>query len=506
MYRVISQPTGLPYALYKAEQARSLDQYIIEKYGIPSLVLMQRAGTAAWQAAQKQWPHLKDITVICGLGNNGGDGYVFAYLALAAGCQVRVLQVGDPSKLTPDTLNMSNQYQLFGGKIYNFHELPARTDLIVDAVFGTGLSREITDGNWVKIIEDINEHPAPKLAIDIPSGLNADSGRIMGCAVRANLTVTFITLKRGLFTGHGPEHSGTIVFANLQVPAGIYAKEILTAKRINWQLQSKRLKPRSRSAHKGHFGHVLIIGGAPGMGGALKLAGMAAARCGAGLVSLATYPGQAAIIGTDYPELMCHEIANPTLLEPLLQRATVVVIGPGLGQTSWAKQMLEKVLTVPQPLIVDADAINLLATKEVSGIARTNWILTPHPGEAARMLACSPEQIQFDRFAAIDAICRRYGGTIVLKGAGTLIQDQSGQPPAVCGDGNPGMASGGMGDLLTGTIAAFIAQGWDLDIAARMGTCLHGAAADLAAKNGERGLLASDLLPHLRTLINPVLP
>jgi ADP-dependent NAD(P)H-hydrate dehydratase / NAD(P)H-hydrate epimerase len=495
------KPAYLPHALYRATQVRELDRCAIQDHGIPGQLLMERAGAAAWRLACEQWPKLHDVTVLCGIGNNGGDGYVLARLALEDGSSVRVLQLGDPERICGDALTMRQRYQAVGGIILPFQRLPEHTDLLVDALFGTGLERAIS-GDWAAAIEAMNWHPAPILAIDIPSGLHADSGRILGVAAQAQLTMTFIGLKPGLFTGHGPDCCGVVHFAGLDVPSSVYGGEIPAAWRIDWQSQAKSLRPRPRSAHKGHFGHALLIGGAPGMSGALRLAGEAAARCGAGLVTLATHPGHAALLSLARPEMMCHGVADIAELDPLLARATVIAIGPGLGQSAWARGLLARILTAPQPLVVDADALNLLSETPVH---RNTWVLTPHPGEAARLLGGSTAQIGQDRFAAVCALQAHYDGVVVLKGAGTLISGNAEQPPALCSDGNPGMASGGMGDLLTGLIAGFIAQGWTLGDAARLGVCLHAAAADRAAlEGGEHGLLASDLFPHLRRLLNPV--
>lgn len=258
------------------------------------------------------------------------------------------------------------------------------------------------------------------------------------------------------------------------------------------------LPRRPRSSHKGDYGHVLVVGGDYGMAGAVRLAGEAAVRTGSGRVSIATRPDHAAVIAAARPELMCHGVAGPRDLRLLLQRASIVAIGPGLGQSAWARDLLAAVLQTSLPLVVDADALNLLAQEPVS---RHQWVLTPHPGEAARLLAVTPEQIQGDRIRAVTALQQRYGGVSVLKGMGSLVCTPS--SISVCDAGNPGMASGGMGDVLTGIIAGLSAQGLSLDNAACVGVYIHARAGDRAAQEGERGLLASDLMPYLRTLLNP---
>ena len=258
------------------------------------------------------------------------------------------------------------------------------------------------------------------------------------------------------------------------------------------------LPPRSRASHKGDYGHVLVVGGDHGMAGAVRLAGEAAARTGSGLVSIATCLVHAAAIAAARPELMCHGVECARDLRPLLQRASVVAIGPGLGQSAWARDMLAAVLQTHLPLVVDADALNLLAQEPTR---RDDWILTPHPGEAARLLGITTEQIQADRLHAVQTLQQRYGGVCVLKGAGSLVCAP--ESIALCEVGNPGMASGGMGDVLTGIIAALLAQGLSLVDAACAGVYIHAKAGDRAAQDGERGLLASDLMPYLRPLVNP---
>lgn len=499
MYNIIPTTDQLPYALYRAAQVRALDNHIIQQHNIPGIELMERAGNFAWNIAQKYWSSLRNITVICGVGNNGGDGYVVARLAMVAGLTVKVLQLGNIQRISGDALAMMQQYQALGGKIEPFETLPMRTDLIVDAIFGTGLERDIS-GIWAAAIEAINEHSAPVLALDIPSGLNADTGKIMGCAVKAQLTVTFIALKQGLFTADGSECCGKIKFASLDVPALAYRTELPSARRIDWQRFAGTLSLRPKNSHKGHFGHVLIVGGLPGMSGAVLLAAIAALRCGAGLVTIATHPQHSYCLNVNYPEIMCCGITNPEDLTPLLTRATVIVIGPGLGQSIWAIDLLHKVFSTSKPLIVDADALNFLS---LNPFQRNNWILTPHPGEAARLLNCTTTEIQHNRFFALTSLQECYNGIIVLKGAGTLISNNSHKSIAVCSDGNSGMASGGMGDVLTGVIASFVAQGWDLEDAACMGVSLHAATADkVAFTRGERGMLASDLFAYFPELLN----
>jgi NAD(P)H-hydrate epimerase len=279
----------------------------------------------------------------------------------------------------------------------------------------------------------------------------------------------------------------------------VYRDRRAAAYRIDLAQYKELLAPRARASHKGHFGHVLVIGGERGMAGAPRMAGEAAARVGAGLVSVATRASHAAFVNAARPELMVHPIEEPAELQPLLRKATVVAIGPGLGQTDWSRGMLGAVLESDKPKVIDADGLNLLA---LDPACRADWVLTPHPGEAARLLNIDTPAVQNDRFEAASKLQAKYGGVCVLKGAGTVIC--SGERIAVGTAGNPGMASGGMGDVLTGVIASLLAQGVSAREAAELGACLHASAADhAAAKGGERGLLATDLFAHLRSLANP---
>ncbi len=479
---------------------RVLDRIAIEQHAIPGLTLMTRAGTAVFAALRRRWPRARRLAVVCGVGNNAGDGYVVARLAREAGWQVAVCLIGDKTRLAGDALAACHALGSAGVAPQPFEaDAIDQADVVVDALFGTGLDREAT-GEWRAAIEAINGSGRPVVAIDIPSGLNADTGAVMGVAVRAAATVTFIGLKRGMFTGSGPARCGEIVFDDLQVPRDTYQHVECGTLRFDARQIPGLLPPRSRDAHKGHFGHVLIIGGDSGMPGAVCMAGEAAARVGAGLVTLATRTAHAAAIVQARPELMCHGVDAAADLRRLFARATVIAIGPGLGQSEWSRRMFAQVLDSGLPLVVDADALNILAAEPVR---RDNWVLTPHPGEAARLLSISTATVQADRFAAVRVLQERYGGVSVLKGAGTLIGGGDG-PLILCDAGNPGMASGGMGDVLTGVIAGLVAQQLALSLAASTGVWLHASAADAAARHdGERGVLASDLMPHLRRLVNP---
>ena len=461
---------------------------------------MRRAGAAAYRLLRARWPTARQLAIVCGPGNNGGDGWVIAELARRDGLRPVVVELGDHAHLGPDAA--AARASALAEQVPTTRTLDAlaRAELIVDAVFGIGLTRE-PGGEFRAAIAAINagaQRGLPVLAIDVPSGLHADTGAVLGMAVRATATITFIGVKRGLVTGAAADHVGALAFDGLGTPDSIHAGSEAAATRVSFGSLRALLPQRARTAHKGDHGHVLIVGGAPGYAGAARLAAEAALRVGAGLVSAAVHPACAAQVNAGRPEIMVHAVAGAAALAPLLKRADVVAIGPGLAQTDWSAEMFGVVRDVGLPLILDADALNLLARDPQQ---RADWCLTPHPGEAARLLGlASARDIAADRYAAAAALNARYGGVAVLKGAGSLVA-AAGRVSVIAG-GNPGMGSGGMGDVLTGVIAALCAQGLAMADAAALGAALHAAAADVAAADGERGLLASDLFAPLRRLVN----
>lgn len=489
----------LPKALYSAEQTRSLDQLAFTQCKLDSATLMARAGKAALDLIGQQWPAANNLLIFCGSGHNGGDGFELARQAAEQGLNASIVLIGNADNM-PDEVNAAFQAALAQGvkRLYLADKWPS-ADLLVDAMLGTGLSREVS-GDYAAAINKINAYTeTPVLALDIPSGLHADTGSTMGYAVTADLTLSYIGLNIGLRTHDGPAVCGQLAFADLAVPTSVYQQVTPTAETLSLHKHNALLKPRHRNSHKGHFGHVLVIGGNQGMSGAVIIAAQAAARTGAGLVTIATHPEHAAFLNATRPEIMCRGIAEATDLDELLEKATVVCLGPGLGQDDWAQILFNKVAHCDKPLVVDADALNLLSQQPFQ---RTNWVLTPHPGEAAALLGINNATVQADRLTAVTALQKRYGGVAVLKGCGSLVchGDES---VKLSPFGNPGMASGGMGDCLTGIIGGLLAQQLPLAAAAEIGVVIHGLAADNAARvNGERGLLALDLLPFVQQLLN----
>ena len=492
--------------LRTVSEVRELERLAIVHGGLPDAELMDRAGRAGFRALARRWPGVRRIAVVCGPGNNGGDGLALARRAREAGLEVRVLRAGDRRRPGPEAGAMHHALRAAGGFTEPFAAAALRgPGVIVDALFGAGLARTV-HGEPAAAIEAMNAAPAPVLALDVPSGLDPDTGRVRGVAVRASLTVTFVARKRGLCTGEGPEHCGGIEVDVLGIPPSIFECVPAAARCLDYDTlpeRSRHLGPRPRGAHKGSHGHVLVVGGERGFAGAARLAAEGAVRVGAGLVSVAVREVHAAGVSTARPEIMGHGVEEEAALEALAERATVIAAGPGLGREAWGRRMFARVLALPpRPLVVDADALNHLAAMGPAAPRREDWILTPHPGEAARLLGVSAAEVQADRFAAAAAIRGRYGGVCVLKGAGTIV-DSGGAPVGVCVNGNPGMATGGTGDVLTGVTAGLAAQGLDLAAAAALGVCVHGKAGDRAARGGERGLLAGDLVAELRGLVNP---
>ncbi|MGH8492423.1 MAG: NAD(P)H-hydrate dehydratase [Moraxellaceae bacterium] len=483
----------LPRSLYTAAQVRELDRRAIAT-GIGGYALMTRAGQAAFHLLRERWPEAARIVVLAGPGNNGGDGYVLARLAWAQHLDVKVLTVGDHEPLTGEAAEAASDATRARVPEKNWKgELPA-ADVYVDALFGTGLNKPPA-GDFAALIAALNKSGKPVLALDLPSGLHADTGAELGEAVHANATITFIGLKAGLLTAAGPARTGELFFSDLAVPASVYESVIPLARRLAAP-ELEKLGRRARDAHKGKNGHVLVVGGDHGMAGAVALTAEAALRSGAGLVSVATRPEHTALLTARRPELMCRGITQPSELTALLARADVVVLGPGLGQDEWGAAIFGAVLDAGLPMVLDADALNLLATMPER---RENWMLTPHPGEAARLLGMSVAAVQADRFAAVRELEKRYGGRIVLKGAGSLLIEEG--QLALCPYGNPGMATAGMGDVLAGVAGALHAQGLPQPLA--MAVLAHALAGDTAAKaGGERGMLASDLFPFLRQRVN----
>lgn len=488
-----------PLPLFDADALRLLEARGIAACGGDAFALMARAGQAGWRCALKHWPREQRIVVACGAGNNGGDGYVLARHAHGSGRDVRVLRLQPPA--TPLARRACDEYVAAGGRIAASAQALGNASLIVDALFGIGLSRA-PDAATTGLIEAINLHPAPVLALDVPSGIDAHRGSAPGAAIVADRTLQFVARHRGLRTGAAMDHVGELELAALDLAESLFDGIAPAALAYRPDALPGFFRLRPRDSHKGRNGHVLCIGGDHGRGGAVLLAADAALHCGAGLASVATRAVHVPALLARRPEAMAHGIEDASGIAALLARAGVVAIGPGLGQGEWGRSLFDAVLACDLPRVLDADALNLLA--QAPRRLAAHDVITPHPGEAARLLGIGTADVQRDRFAAASALCARYAAQVVLKGAGTLVASPGGTPAVICA-GNPGMAVGGMGDLLTGCIAALLAQGFAPRDAAIAGALLHAAAGDAAARDeGERGLLPSDLLRWMRRLANPV--
>ncbi|MDR6840358.1 NAD(P)H-hydrate dehydratase [Pseudoxanthomonas sacheonensis] len=489
--------------LFDTHAARLLDARATALLGGDGYALMQRAGQAAWQHLLQHWPAAQRITVVCGPGNNGGDGYVLARLAHRSGRRVKVVHLAEHVPGTELSQRACTDYVAVGGEIGIFPEVVPHGDLVVDALFGIGLSRP-PDAFATALIDAINGQPAPVLALDVPSGFDADKGSAPGKAVAASRTLQFIARHAGLHTGEALEHTGELELDGLEVPVEVFSTVEPGASLLTQEALSYWLLPRRRNTHKGESGRALCIGGDHGHGGAILLCAEAALRSGAGLLSVATRETHVPAILARRPEAMVRAVESGDELKPLFSQVDAIAIGPGLGQGDWGRAMLKLALATDKPLVLDADALNLIAAESHTfAPALADAILTPHPGEAARLLGTDTAEVQRDRFAAARAIAERYQAVAVLKGAGTIIA-APGQAPRVLDAGNPGMAVGGMGDVLTGVIVALRASGMSAFDAASAGALLHSLAGDAAAEEGERGLLPADLFFPLRRLANPV--
>lgn len=488
------------HSLYTAEQSRQLDMIARDVLGIDGYTLMKRAGQAAFDFLTQKWPLAKRLFVVCGGGNNGGDGWVVARLAHEAGLCVRVISAVDIKTLTGEAAMAYADAKMSGVVEVSFEAAIQDADVIVDGLLGTGFKGALRPA-VVDAIEWINASHLPVLSLDIPSGVPADANQAIILAVQATATLSFIGWNLSHWTGPGRAFCGEKHLFSLGVPRQAYGlcEAVATLATVE---NRRHLAERDVDAHKGHFGHVVAIGGDEGMGGAISLASRAAQRCGAGLISVVTRPLHVSGLLASAPEVMVHGIDNPAHAVGLLKSGRIALVGPGLGQRPWGQALLQRVLASRLVAVIDADALNLLSVFGVEALRTLPAaVISPHPGEAARLLGISVAEVESDRLGAARTLHRHSGAVVVLKGPGTVIDD--GEQVVICAHGNPGMASGGMGDVLSGIIAALLAQGMLPAEAARLAVVVHSAAADLLVeKEGACGLAASDLIPVVRTLLN----
>ncbi|RPI42130.1 MAG: NAD(P)H-hydrate dehydratase, partial [Betaproteobacteria bacterium] len=480
-------------------QIRAIEEHAFAQPTPPDL--MELAGRATAELARDLLPDQGgSVLVFAGPGNNGGDAFVAARYLKQWWYRVAVVFAGDPFKLPTDAAKALQAWRDCGGDVHDLVPSERRWDFVIDGLFGIGLTRELTD-KPAELVSFINELGMPVLAIDVPSGLEADSGRVMGRAVRADHTVTFLGLKPGLFTLDGPDHCGQVHLRTL----GLDASKVTEASGalLDRSLLAIALPPRKANSHKGTYGSLGIIGGAAGMAGAAWLAGRAGLRLGAGRVYVGVLDASAPALDTGQPELMVR--AADSILK--LEHVTALAVGPGMGQAAAAKGVLKNAIRAHVALVMDADALNLLAQ---DGILRravmrrpAPTVLTPHPMEAARLLGTTTAKVQESRVEAAIELARRLNCEIVLKGVGSVCASPKGSWQ-INPSGNPGLASAGQGDVLTGIIGALLAQGCDAPTALRAGVYLHGAAADalVAQGVGPLGLTASEVIDAARALLN----
>ncbi len=476
--------------LYSPESVYQLDKAAVAVDGLAEIELMQRAGRRVWRALLQRWPETARITVFAGSGNNGGDAFVVALCARTQGIAVQLLLQGDLEKQSDTSRHFTDLWRRGGGEIEKWNGQELLGEVIVDGLLGIGLQRELNP-EWRDLIDVINRHAAPRIAIDIPSGLNGLTGNAQPVAVCAQLTVTFIGAKTGQFLADGPDYCGELLFDDLGVSsrarAGIGARlEIIESCRLP--------PPRKRNTHKNHYGNLLIVGGDRGMSGAVTLAARAALRSGAGLVTALVHPDCRGDLAA-FPEIMT---LGWNALETRLAQASVVVVGPGLGDSDAAKQCLHGLHKATQPMVVDASALTAGFLKSLDS---RQLVITPHPGEAAALLSSSTSEIQADRLAASSSLVERFGATCVLKGSGTLVAGQ-GNDSAINVRGNPGMACAGMGDVLSGIVGALIGQRLAPFEAARSAVLIHALGAEnFSAERDETGLLASDVIEAIPAVV-----
>lgn len=491
----------IPTEIYSVKQVRQIEQSAFDS-GLDGAQLMARAGLAGYRLLRQRWPRRSTLIVYCGSGNNGGDGYIIGQLALQDGLNVGCIISKPPT--TKLAQQASSAYIASGGKIISdIAEFEQDDSVIVDALLGIGLHEPVREPQR-SLISTINRSQIPVLAIDIPSGIDADSGQCLGSAVRASHTLSFIGLKPGNLIAAGQTHNGELTLDHLDIPQRLFKHLVPTMRRITPAIAATELPKRSLDQHKGQCGRVLIVGGQQGMTGAVDLASKAAYRSGSGLVQVAFIDNGVDATQGNSQSLAAEVITlndNRDAFDKALKQADVIAAGPGMGTAIQSQQYLSRLLELSKPLVLDADALNLLTRQPEQ---RNNWVLTPHPGEAAQLLATTTANIQQDRIKAVQQLSQQYGGVIVLKGARTLIASE-GRVVHCCSNGHSGMATAGMGDVLTGMIASLIGQGMSLFEASVTAVWCHAWSADKwSQQHGLHGMIASDISELIPDILNEI--
>jgi NAD(P)H-hydrate epimerase len=509
--------------LLTAQQMREIDRSASSDYHIPSIVLMENAGIKTVDAIYDLLAVQRGNTVVilAGKGNNGGDGLVAARHLINNGINVDIFLMGNPEEMTTDTytnykilVKMSTRiYPLLEEKDLNQLMLSLlESDLIVDAIYGTGF-KGILDSFNSRVVKLVNSCKSPVVAVDIPSGVEADTGKVHGEAIKASRTVTFALPKIGLVFEPGKDYTGTLTVADITIPKQLLEDDNLKTNLITETMVHPFIKPRKPESHKGTYGHGLVIGGSAGMTGAVMMSGSAALKTGAGLVTAAVPKSLLPVVETGLLEVMTIPLPETRqaaislealpVIESLLGRVSVCAIGPGMSSYPEANAILRFVLErAGIPVIIDADGINALqGDPEILRNRQVPVVLTPHPGEMARLLGKGIQEIQANRMVIAREFAQEYGVTLVLKGNKTLVAAPSGAI-YVNMTGNPGMATAGSGDVLCGLITGLIAQGIKPQDAAIVGVYVHGLAGDCASKiKGQRGLIAGDLIDSIPDIL-----
>lgn len=498
----IKVPTEFPACIYTIEQIRSIEQSAMQKFLISEIELMEKAGADAFEIFEtviSSKINLK-IAVFCGPGNNGGDGFIFARLAAQKACNVCIYLVGDFNRQTQTAKLALQRCKLAELNIEPYQNQDLKDfDFIIDAILGIGYSGSLRPP-YKNVIECLNQQMIPIVSLDCPSGLDMKTGKVEENAIKASHTITFIGLKPGFFLADALEYYGKLYLSDLQLPEKCFNNESVKLQYLRYEDFKALMTPRPKNSHKFMFGHVLVIGGDYGFAGAALLSAKAALHSGAGLVSVATRPEHVQAFIANQPEIMCHGISDAIQLDVLMEKATVIILGPGLGQSGWAKELLNRVLSIKKPKVIDADALNLIAQLPQKNIDFQDAIFTPHPGEAGRLLEKNSEFIQKDRVNALEELYARYHCVTVLKGAYTLIRGDS-RHYYVSPFANPAMASAGMGDVLSGVIAAFIAQKQTSLNAAILGVIVHGMAAELLVTENAHPFIATEVIHKIKNFI-----
>ena len=499
--------------LYTASETRKIDNLAIKEKGVSGYSLMQMAAEFTLDVILREFSPVEELIIFCSKGKNSGDGFLLGSFAKEFGLEVTIVMSNTSNVIKGVSRKAFEEMKDAKVKIISTKSVEklkvSNKAVIVDALIGTGLK-----GNLRKNIKEsilaLNKLGVklPVLSLDIPSGVNPDTGDADDIAVYADITATFVAQKRGCFTSVGKKFSGEIIYSDLEIPKNLFSKITSTSYVVDYEDSISKVVYREQDAHKGHFGNVLIVGGDRGLGGAGLLSSRAAVYSGAGLTSLVTRPEHVSASLVSCPEVMVKGVDSGQDLEEHLVKPDVIAIGPGLGQSAWSEQMIQRVFWEAEKrdisVIMDADALNLLTKLKLSSNLPKRLILTPHPGEAARLLNTSVAVIESNRFSAAAKIQKKFNATVVLKGSGTVICHKSGgtQKWGICDSGNPGMATGGMGDVLTGIIAGLLAQGLTLKEAAEAGVDLHAKAADQASLEfGEAGLTPSDVINELKYIL-----